>query len=274
MKNIIAAVDFSPVSLNAARYAVQLAGFYKARVVLYHAWQLPVTANEIGYPFVNAAEVQNLADFQMQELVTELSKIPVQPVSISSRVESASLADGLHALVAELKADRVVMGITGKSGLKKILLGSNTIYAVQHLHCPVLIIPPGAGFSNYWKIGLAVDYKNAVAPAVANIVNEITSAHQASLYIINVDWKDEHHTNEDREHQTMLRKQLATNNVHFRSLLSENVATAIHDFTENEKIDLLVTLPKKHNFFDKLFGDVHTPALLQHTHIPVLCIPE
>lgn len=272
MKNIIAAVDFSQVSVNAARYAVRLAGFYKAGVILYHAWQLPVTANEIGYPFVSSAEVENLANFQMAELVKELSQTD-QQVNIAGKVELSGFADGLSALVTALKADRVVMGITGKTGLKKILLGSNTVQAVQHLHCPVLIIPPGAGFSRYRKIGLAVDYKNTVAAEVINIVNEITTTHQAGLYIINVDWKHEHHSNEDREYQAMLRKQLDANNVHFRSLLSENVATAIHEFADTEKIDLLITLPKRHNFFEKLFGDVHTPALLQHTDIPVLCIP-
>ena len=274
MKNIIAAVDFSAVSANAARYAVKLAEFYKCNLWLYHAYQLPVTATEIGYPFVNAAELENRANFQMEELVKELFIIPKEPVNVSSKIDLEDFEGGLLSFCDRIKADMLVMGISGKTGLQKILPGSNTIYAIQHLPYPVLVVPPEGSFSAYWKIGLAVDYKNPVSTHVTDFVNSITTAFMASLYIINVDWKDEHHTDADREQQTLLRQHLTTNNVHFRSLLSEDVATAIHEFADEEKIELLITLPRKHNFLERLFGSSHTPGLLQQTTTPVLCILE
>jgi nucleotide-binding universal stress UspA family protein len=273
MKNIIAAVDFSKVSVNAARYAVQLAEFYKANVWIYHSYQLPVTISDIGYPFVSAAELQNLADFQMQELVKELSEIPKQSV-IRSRVELISLPDGLHAFCDEIKADMLVMGITGKSTLQRLLAGSNTVHAIQHLHCPVLIVPASAKFLTHRKIGLAVDYEKPVAPGTINLVNSIINDFHASLYVINVDWNNRHNTDACKKQEEILHQQLDNNNVHFRSLQNEHVATAIHDFVENETIELLITLPRKHNLVEKLFSAAHTPELLYHTHIPVLCIPE
>jgi nucleotide-binding universal stress UspA family protein len=274
MKNIIAAVDFSKVSVNAARYAVQLGEFYKANLWVYHSYQLPVTANEIGYPFIGAAELQDLADFQMQELVKELSLIPKQPVTINSRVELINLMDGLQAFCDEVKADLLVMGITGKSALKRLLVGSNTLHAIQHLHCPVLIVPAGAGFSAWSKIGLAIDYENPIAPVTVGIINSITTTFNASLYVINVDWNDRHHTDAGKQREALLHQQLTAGNVHFRSLQNEHVATAIHEFVKDEPIDLLITLPKKHNLVEKLFSAAHTPELLYHTDIPVLCIPE
>jgi len=274
MKNIIAAVDFSKVSVNAARYAAQLAEFYKANIWIYHSYQLPVTANEIGYPFVGAAELQNLADFNMQELSKELSVIPKQPVTINSKVELINLGDGLQAFCDEVEADLVVMGITGKSTLKRLLIGSNTLHAIQHLHCPVLISPAGASFSAYCKIGLAVDYEKPIEPGTIDIINSITTSFNASLYVINVDWQSRHHTDTGKQHEALLHQQLTAGNVHFRSLQNEHVATAIHDFVKNESIDLLITLPKKHNLVEKLFSAVHTPELLYHTDIPVLCLPE
>ncbi len=274
MKNIIAAVDFSKVSVNAARYAVQLAEFYKANVWIYHAYQLPVTISDIGYPFVSAAELQNLADFQMQELVKELSEIPGQPVTINSRVELTNLMDGLHGFYDEVKTDILVMGITGKSALQRLLAGSNTIHAIQHLHYPVLIVPAGAKFSTHRKIGLAVDYEKPVAPGTINLINSITNDFHASLYVINVDWNNRHNTDACKKQEEILHQQLDNNNVHFRSLQNEHVATAIHDFVKEETIELLIALPRKHNLVEKLFSAAHTPELLYHTDIPVLCIPE
>src|SRR5438045_2558483 len=110
MENIIVAVDFSKVSVNDARYAAEMANFYKARLWVYHCYQLPITYLEVGYPFVSAAELQNVAEFEMQELIKELSGIPGQNVAIEGKVELTGLVDGLTAFCIEIKADMLVMG--------------------------------------------------------------------------------------------------------------------------------------------------------------------
>lgn len=274
MKNIIAAVDFSPVSVNAARYAVQLAGFYKAKVYLYHTYQLPVTHIEYGYPFLTYAELQNAAEFQMQELVKDLSGIAQPPVLIDTKVEMANLMDGLHSLCGEVKADMVVMGITGKDVLTRLLVGSNTIHAIHHLHRPVLIVPAGSAFSGYQKIGFAADYQNAASPAAINLINMVAGDFKSSLHVINIDWNNRHFSIEAKAHQEQLHQQLHAGNVSFHNLENEHLATAIHDFLKNEKIDLLIALPKKHNLVERLFSRSHTEVLLYHSDMPVLCIPE
>ena len=273
MKNIVAAVDFSRVSINAARYAVKLAEFYKADVWIYHCYQLSVAISDIGYPFVSAAELRNLADFEMEELVKDLQGISKQPVNIKSRVELVSLSEGLHGFCDGVKTDMLVMGITGKSPLQRLLAGSNTIYAIQHFHYPVLVVPGRAAFSVFRKIGMAVDYEKPVAPATINFVNAVIAAFDANLYIVNVAWNN-HHTDTGKQQQELMHEEFDAGCVDFRTLRNEHVATAIHDFVEYERIDLLITLPKKHNLVEKLFSTAHTPALLYHTDIPVLCIPE
>ncbi len=274
MKNIIAPIDFSPVSVNAARYAVQLAEFYNANVWLYHAYELPVTHIEYGYPFVTYAELHNAADFQLGELVKELSGMVKVPVTIKVKVEMTNLANGLISLCDEVKADMVIMGITGKDRLTRLLIGSNTIHAIHHLHCPVLIVPAGSLFSPYQKIGFAADYEIAASPAAIGLINNITGTFKASLHVINVDWDNRHFTPDAETNQVLLHKQLTNGQASFHNLESEQVATAIHNFAKNNRIDLLVTLPKKHNLMEKLFSRSHTPELLYHTDMPVLCIPE
>jgi len=274
MKNMIAAVDFSPVSANAARYAVQLAEFYKANVWLYHSYELPVTHIEYGYPFVTFAELQNASDFQMEELAKELARAARQPVTINTKVEMAGFITGLQSFCKEVNADMVVMGITGKGALTRLLIGSNTIHAIHHLHCPVLIVPADSVFSPYQKIAFAADYEKGASPAAIDMVNNITGDFKASLQVINVDWNNRHFSIESREHQVLLHQQLKAADVSFHNLESEQMTTAIHDFVKNQQTDLLIALPKKHNLVEKLFSRSHTPELLYHSHLPVLCIPE
>ena len=273
MKNIIVAVDFSEVSVNAARYGVQLAKFCGAKIWIYHTYQLPVTVSDIGYPFVSAAELKNLADFQMEELVRQLSETEKE-VMINSRVDLVSVAEGLHSFCDELRADLLVMGISGKTAIRRFIVGSNTIHAIEHLHYPVLVIPAAAVFSNYRKIGLSVDYEKPVSTPTLGFIKSIQNTFDAELYIINIDWHNRHHTVAAKQQQDILHRELDNENVHFRVLQNEHMATAIHDFVSNESIELLITLPKKHNLVEKLFSLPHTPELLYHTEIPVLCIPE
>jgi nucleotide-binding universal stress UspA family protein len=273
MKNIIVAVDFSEVSVDAARYAVQLAKFCGATAWIYHTYQLPVTVSDIGYPFVSAAELKNLADFQMTELVKQLSEAE-KDVLINSRVDINSVADGLQSFCDEMNADLLVMGISGKTAIRRFVVGSNTIHAIEHLHYPILIIPAVSAFLNYKKIGLSVDYEKPVSQDAINFIKAIQNTFGAELYIINIDWNNRHHTVAVKQQQDILQQQLDNKNVHFQVLQNEHIATAIHDFVRNESIELLITLPKKHNLVERLFSLPHTPELLYHTEIPVLCIPE
>ena len=204
MKNIVAAVDFSAVSINAVRYAVKMAEHYKANVWIYHAYELAVAHIEYGYPFVTAAELQNVAEFDMQELVKDLSNTLQQPAAINTRVEMSNLINGLHALCDEAKADMVVMGITGKGALTRLLTGSNTIHAIHHLHYPVLIIPAGSIFSPFQKIGFAADYEKAASPAAIDLINNIAGTFKASLHVINVDWNNRHFSDVAKQHQALL----------------------------------------------------------------------
>jgi len=48
----------------------------------------------------------------------------------------------------------------------------------------------------------------------------------------------------------------------------------ITDFAEQQKIDLLITVPKKHNLLSKLFQHSHSKRLVLQAHVPVLSIHE
>ena len=48
----------------------------------------------------------------------------------------------------------------------------------------------------------------------------------------------------------------------------------INDFVTEHQINLVITIPKKHGLFDRLFKRSHTKHLAFHTHIPIMCIHE
>lgn len=63
----------------------------------------------------------------------------VAPQATAQLVESDHIADGLVDFVESHRADLLVMGDTGRSGLSRFLLGSVSRFALRHAHCSVWI---------------------------------------------------------------------------------------------------------------------------------------
>src|SRR4051812_19458995 len=127
---IIVPTDFSNVANNAARYAAEMIkGQYDARLMLFHVYEKASEEKESGKVLEKLA-----ADLQENFMV----KVECRDE------ESGDLIDSLERLSRHMGAQLIVMGITGKSRLEKVFLGSNTLKMVERNICPVLIIPPYA----------------------------------------------------------------------------------------------------------------------------------
>ena len=51
---------------------------------------------------------------------------------------------------------------------------------------------------------------------------------------------------------------------------NESFTAGINLFADNNQIDLVITMPKKHGFFDTLFKKSHTKRLAFHSHLPLV----
>jgi len=132
MTTIIVPTDLSQVADNAARYAAQMVkGNYDVNLILYHVYE-------------NEAEKQS-ATVLLEKLKEELQSKHFAKVE-TRMDEGGDLIDCLEKLARHADAQLIVMGITGKSKLEQVFLGSNTLKMVERNVCPVLIVPPTAQF--------------------------------------------------------------------------------------------------------------------------------
>ncbi len=74
---------------------------------------------------------------QMRELFDEYS---TYGVGMIEKIMFGNAYHGIKSIIAEQEVDMVVMGTSGSSGLKEILIGSTTEKVVRHAKCPVLSI--------------------------------------------------------------------------------------------------------------------------------------
>ena len=138
IKRILVPVDFSEYNSTANEYASMLAKSTDARIVYFHAFLPDVIYGNPGL-FDSAAEERRLLK-QMEETF----KPTVKEVVASYVVEFGTPADRIVDFANENEIDLIVMGTHGRTGLKRVVMGSVAESVVRRAECPVLAIKADA----------------------------------------------------------------------------------------------------------------------------------
>ena len=273
MKTIIVPVDFSATSTNAAEFAGNLAAFYGAEMWLYHAYQIPIALSEFAYPVVDIVEMQNAADHQLELLRDETQSKLRRKLTIHTKAEMNLLQLGLTNLCEALKPDMVVIGLSGKKALTRLIVGSNTIKTIFELAYPILVVPSKAEFIPVRKIGFACDYQQVEKTTPVALLRKIVADFHAELHVLNVDKSNTTDAAKARE-SYLINDLLRDTKAEFHSIEAGEVTDGVNWFVDRSKLDWLVVIPKKHTLVEKIFRRSQTKELVYHTHIPILCIHE
>lgn len=261
MKTVIVPVDFSETSYNAARYAAQLlTGHYGVEMILYHMYEKQSHADEAGK--------------SLEKLKKELLEKGIVKISIYSE-KGDDLIDELEKLARHREADLIIMGITGRSALSQLLIGSNTLKMVEKKVCPVLIIPPEASYRDIKNVLLTSDMQNVEVATPSVPIKRILKTFHPNLHVINVN--SEHYvalTEEYQDERAKLKEMFSEFNPEFYFLGWYDVDEAVNRFAHDKKIDFIIIVPKEHSLVDKMFRHSHTKKLVYHSDIPVLAVHE
>jgi len=113
MKLILAPVDFSDASMNAVSFAAELSKRSTARLVIVNILQKGEDENEIKT--------------KLKSVESDLKKSIDANLNCESLLAHGSLITTLKKMISVQQPDLIVMGTKGAGGLKKILIGSNTV---------------------------------------------------------------------------------------------------------------------------------------------------
>jgi nucleotide-binding universal stress UspA family protein len=136
--HVLCPVDFSDSSRHALELAAELVRPGGAGITLLHVVEAPVSyTGELPDPeFLRELDTRSAE--QLGQWASELrSKFSV-PVTIRSRIGWAG-AGTLAVIDDAPSVDLVVMGSHGRTGLKRVLLGSVAEKVIRHARCPVLV---------------------------------------------------------------------------------------------------------------------------------------
>ncbi len=270
MKKIIVPIDFSDTSVNAAKYAIELAkNIADAQVTLYHVY------SSISFAALTSKDENSRQMVSEAELKTLKDKISGDFDSISCEAEEGSFVENIAQYALGHHADLIIMGITGSSKITQVFMGTNTLNVIRNISCPVMIIPPDATFKGLKKVVFTSDFKDvARTTPFASIIKILDNFKPSHFDILNVD--SEHFvelTDEFKLEKEAMKDKLQNYNPEFSFLRAYDFLEGISSFVESRDIDAIITVPRKHNFLSQLFVTSNTKKLAYHSRVPIIAVP-
>lgn len=161
-RKILCPIDFSPGSQRALRAAVKLAGDGETELVIAHAWHQPALAytGELPFPATMVDELVAGEEGALRTAVADAKDLGARRVT--SRFLTGTPWQRICDEVEEDPAfDLIVMGTEGRTGMRRILIGSVAEKVVRHAACSVLAVRGKNGTSKFQHVLCPIDFSAA-----------------------------------------------------------------------------------------------------------------
>lgn len=137
---ILVPVDFSDHADAVVEWGAHLAKAHGSKVVLLHAYHLPVEFQQLEGAYLPPDFWANVKEEAEQSLGRYAERIRERGIGVEALVREGYPATVIVDEAKSLPADLIVIGTHGLTGLKHMLLGSIAERVVQKAPCPVLTV--------------------------------------------------------------------------------------------------------------------------------------
>ena len=281
MKHIILPTDFSENAMNACAYAMRLFSEERCTFHLVNCYMPLASHHSIYATALNTDAPDNINRMKSEQglvrFANSVKKNSLKPWHFFKTVSSPRLlTNELSALISETKAELVIMGTKGASGLKEIFMGSTTVKVIKAIKtCPVLAIPENFDFKAPLEIAFATDLNRFYSFSELRPLIDLAKAFTSTVQIVNVIHDKGELSDVQIFNLGTIQKHLGDIPNHLRSTPMKNsISKTLELFTEELDVHLLALLNYPHSYLDKVSREPVVKKIAFHTRTPLLVIPE
>ena len=141
-QNILVTVDGSETSLSVVKHAVEFAKAFNSKITVVQVMTLdPYIASEYLAHGQSNMLIERAREFIQSNINVAKDQFAAEGVQVETRLlEGENIAHTLNQAVQDLKIDLVILSSHGRTGLKKIIMGSVAQSLLTELQIPVLVI--------------------------------------------------------------------------------------------------------------------------------------
>ena len=138
ISKILVAIDGSDASMDAAAYAISMSKVYGAELYALHVIRADVDLFGPHETSEFMTRMRNEGEKYLNKVKLNASEKNIQIKT--EIISSINIAGGIVDYAEENNIDLIVIGTRGRSGFKKLLLGSVASHVVTYAHCPVMAV--------------------------------------------------------------------------------------------------------------------------------------
>ncbi len=275
--NVLIPTDFSENSENSINYALDFfhheeCTFYLLNVVKINALATPETSN---IHTVDAIETELLTPVRekLGALVKKIrTKKNKKSHKIISLLEYGFFIDAIRKQVAEKEIDLIVMGTKGASGLKEVIVGSNTGDVITKVNCSALVIPENAIYKPLKEIAFPTDFSLFYNIKTLRPLLKVLNESDSSLKVLHIDKNKTGLNNSQKLNKELFKEFFSDSNCSFHFLSNKKVEDAVQCFVESRDIDLIAMVAKNLNYFQQILFHTRVAKISYHTEVPFLVL--
>lgn len=147
---ILVPIDGSKFSIDAAKYGIVLSAQYNADLFILHILHPHELGQSLHYFGTEVPEqTKKLIEERKKEIngwfdsIRNISKEYEKEIETKIKteiIESHSIASSIIDYTENEGVDLIVIGTKGKTGIKRLILGSVASQVMIYSHCPVLVV--------------------------------------------------------------------------------------------------------------------------------------
>ena len=266
--NIVVPIDFSDHSKEAALYAAELVKTQGGNLHLVHVLvpmeeepdYMPVRTIQAKYNTVSEISLLQEAIRRKTDVRTSCDLLP------------GDIAHQIIRAAKRVKADLIVMGTQGNTGLRKHLYGSHTAEVMQLSSVPVLTLPEGSTFKSFARVVYATDYNYSNIQDIRGIA-AFASKFNAVITLIHVNKKRsaawmQGSLREDFEE--LIRSEVDYPHISFEEYDNTDTADGLRLLLQERYADLLIVPNRRKSLVERITGRGANEDFVFDLDIPLL----
>ncbi|MBI2268896.1 MAG: universal stress protein [Bacteroidetes bacterium] len=273
IRKVLIPIDFSETSMLAIEHGAFMAKLYKADVILVHvvehSWQkFSIVAPEIKFELPE--NILSLAEAKLKEVASKIRKdYGVTATAISSQ---GNICGEIVELVNTEKADIIVMGTQGASGLQEVFMGSNSYKVVTLAQCPILTVQSHSRRIGFSEILLPIDNSGHSRQKVGYTV-ELAKHYGSRIHILGLLDEDD---SQDLDKFKIKIQQVKdfVEKCEIPSVVDiqvgGNQAKNTIDYAKKHNAELIVIMTDQEENFTGSFLGPYAQQVVNHSWVPVL----
>jgi len=185
MKKILVPIDFSDEAKYACKVAASIAKQTGSEIILLHMLDIPTDAIDPLESDISRGGAQTI--LFMKGIHKRFEKLKQQPFFEGIKLnETVKFHKAFEGVIEESKnndVDLIVMGSQGATGLKEMLVGSNTEKVVRKSHIPVLVIKQDVENFKVEDIIFASEFSETSKKTFQKVIN-FANIFDAKLHLL------------------------------------------------------------------------------------------